>query len=79
MHEPVFLSPYAYLLLSTTLFVAWLILYGLRPDLLAIAYDEGRLIGVLTWTGGITTIVEDILRASAKDTGACVRWSWDRG
>jgi hypothetical protein len=33
MREPAFLSPYAYLLLSTPLFVAWLILYGLRPDL----------------------------------------------
>ena len=39
---------------------------------LAIAYDEGRLIGVLTGTGGITTMVEDILRACNKDTGACV-------
>lgn len=39
---------------------------------LAIAYDEGRLIGVLTGTGGITEIVETIIRASKKDTGACV-------
>lgn len=39
---------------------------------LAIAYDEGRLIGVLTGTGGITTMVEDILRTCNKDTGACV-------
>lgn len=33
MHEPVFGSAYAYLLLSTSLFVVWLILYGMRPDL----------------------------------------------
>jgi uncharacterized protein (TIGR00725 family) len=39
---------------------------------LAIAYDEGRLIGVLTGTGGITDIVEMIIRVSKKDTGACV-------
>jgi uncharacterized protein (TIGR00725 family) len=39
---------------------------------LAIAYDEGRLIGVLTGTGGITEIVETIIRASKKETGACV-------
>src|SRR5512143_786073 len=29
---------------------------------LAIAYDEGRLIGVLTGTGGITVMVEEIIR-----------------
>jgi hypothetical protein len=39
---------------------------------LAIAYDEGRLIGVLTGTGGITEIVETIIRVTAKETGACV-------
>jgi hypothetical protein len=39
---------------------------------LAIAYDEGRLIGVLTGTGGITEIVETIIQASGKETGACV-------
>ncbi len=39
---------------------------------LAIAYDEGHLIGVLTGTGGITEIVETIIRVSKKDTGACV-------
>ena len=43
----------------------------------AIAYDEGRLIGVLTGTGGITTIVEEILRVSVKDTGACVLYDED--
>ena len=44
---------------------------------LAIAYDEGRLIGVLTGTGGITTIIEDLLRLSAKETGACVLYDED--
>lgn len=39
---------------------------------LAIAYDEGRLIGVLTGTGGVTEIVETIIRAGGKETGACV-------
>jgi uncharacterized protein (TIGR00725 family) len=39
---------------------------------LAIAYDEGKLIGVLTGTGGITDLVADILAACAKDTGAQV-------
>jgi hypothetical protein len=33
MVEPALLSPYAYLVLSTSLAVAWLILYGSRPDL----------------------------------------------
>ena len=33
---------------------------------LAIAYDEGRLIGVLTGTGGITELVETIITASGK-------------
>jgi len=44
---------------------------------LAIAYDEGRLIGVLTGTGGITEIVEKILRVSGKETGACVLYDDD--
>lgn len=44
---------------------------------LAIAYDEGRLIGVLTGTGGITGIVEEILRVSGKETGACVIYDDD--
>jgi uncharacterized protein (TIGR00725 family) len=44
---------------------------------LAIAYDEGRLIGVLTGTGGITEIVETIIRVSGKDTGACVLYDED--
>ena len=37
---------------------------------LAIAYDEGRLIGVLTGTGGISGMVEDIVRAGGKEIGA---------
>lgn len=44
---------------------------------LAIAYDEGRLIGVLTGTGGITGIVETIIRTSGKETGACVIYDDD--
>lgn len=44
---------------------------------LAIAYDEGRLVGVLTGTGGITEIVETVIKASRKDTGACVLYDGD--
>lgn len=44
---------------------------------LAIAYDEGRLIGILTGTGGITSLVEEIVRVSAKDTGARVVYDDD--
>lgn len=39
---------------------------------LAIAYDEGKLIGVLTGTGGISDIAAEILAACTKDTGARV-------
>jgi uncharacterized protein (TIGR00725 family) len=39
---------------------------------LAIAYDEGKLIGVLTGTGGISDLVPEILTACSKDTGAQV-------
>ncbi len=39
---------------------------------LAITCDEGRLIGVLTETGGITEIVERVIQAAEKETGACV-------
>jgi uncharacterized protein (TIGR00725 family) len=39
---------------------------------LAISYDEGKLIGVLTGTGGISDLVAEILRACEKDTGARV-------
>jgi YHS domain-containing protein len=44
---------------------------------LAIAYDEGKLIGVVTGTGGITDLVRDILEACAKDTGARVIYESD--
>jgi uncharacterized protein (TIGR00725 family) len=44
---------------------------------LVIAFDEGRLIGVLTGTGGITAMVEEIIRACQKDTGACVLYDDD--
>lgn len=44
---------------------------------LAIAYDEGKLIGVLTATGGISDMVKDILAACEKDTGARVVYSAD--
>lgn len=39
---------------------------------LAIAYDEGKLIGILTGTGGISDMVVDILATCAKETGARV-------
>lgn len=44
---------------------------------LAIAYDEGKLIGVLMGTGGITAIAEELLGACAKDTGARVVYEND--
>lgn len=44
---------------------------------LAISYDEGKLIGVLTGTGGISDMVADILAACAKDTGARVVYDAD--
>lgn len=44
---------------------------------LAIAYDEGRLIGILTGTGGITEMVETILGVCKKETGACVLYDDD--
>jgi len=44
---------------------------------LAIAYDEGWLVGILTGTGGITEIVEEIIRVSGKDTGACLLYDDD--
>lgn len=44
---------------------------------LAIAYDEGKLIGVLTGTGGISDMVEDILATCDKDTGARVLYDDD--
>jgi uncharacterized protein (TIGR00725 family) len=38
----------------------------------AIAYDEGRLIGVLTGTGGVADAVEHLIELCRKDTGAVV-------
>jgi hypothetical protein len=38
----------------------------------AIAYDEGRLIGVLTGTGGVADLVADLTTRLRKDTGAAV-------
>lgn len=44
---------------------------------LAIAYDEGRLVGVLSGTGCITALVDEIVRASGKQTGARVVYDDD--
>ena len=44
---------------------------------LAIAYDEGKLIGVLNGTGGITSVIPDILAACNKQTGARVVYNDD--
>ena len=44
---------------------------------LAIAYDEGKLIGVLTGTGGISDMVLSILETCHKDTGARVIYNDD--
>lgn len=38
----------------------------------AIAYDEGKLIGILMGTGGITTEIRHLVRVIHKDTGAKV-------
>ena len=43
----------------------------------AIAYDEGKLIGVLTGTGGIADRVDDLVRLCQKDTGAAVLYDHD--
>lgn len=44
---------------------------------LAIAYDEGKLIGVLVSTGGISDMVEEILARCNKKTGARVLYDTD--
>lgn len=44
---------------------------------LAIAYDEGKLIGIVTGTGGISDMVHAILSTCNKDTGASVIYSPD--
>jgi uncharacterized protein (TIGR00725 family) len=38
----------------------------------AIAYDEGRLIGVLTDTGGVADMIDELVTRMNKDTGAHV-------
>lgn len=43
----------------------------------AIAYDEGRLIGVLTETGGVADVIDDIIAHVEKDTGAVVLYDND--
>jgi uncharacterized protein (TIGR00725 family) len=43
----------------------------------AIAYDEGKLIGVLQGTGGIADIVPELVKAIDKETGASVLYDTD--
>lgn len=43
----------------------------------AIAYDEGKLIGVLTGTGGIADHTEELVRICQKNTGAAVLYDDD--
>lgn len=43
----------------------------------AIAYDEGRLIGVLTGTGGVADLVAELTERLAKDTGAVALYDDD--
>ncbi|MDA8341142.1 MAG: hypothetical protein M0007_02810 [Actinomycetota bacterium] len=43
----------------------------------AIAYDEGRLIGVLGGTGGVADLVDDLVPRLAKETGAKVLFDDD--
>ncbi|MDA8112608.1 MAG: protein containing YHS domain protein, partial [Nitrospiraceae bacterium] len=38
----------------------------------SIAYDEGKLIGVVDGSGGITTIVDEIVKVVSKPTGSTV-------
>ena len=59
-----------------------LIIVGGRSGTLgefSIAYDEGKVIGVLEGTGGITTEIRDIVRAIKKDTGSEIVFSADPG
>lgn len=44
---------------------------------LAIAYDDGRLIGVLSGTGGITSLIPEIVQVADKETGAHVIYDSD--
>ncbi len=43
----------------------------------AIAYDEGKVIGVLQNTGGITEYLDEIIEMVNKQTGAIVRYNSD--
>lgn len=43
----------------------------------AIAYDEGRLIGVLSGTGGVADMIEDLAGRMEKETGASVLYDDD--
>lgn len=43
----------------------------------AIAYDEGKLIGVLEGSGGITNIIPDLVKAIDKETGATLIYEAD--
>jgi len=43
----------------------------------AIAYDEGKLIGVVEGSGGITEIIPDLVRAMAKSTGSALLYDPD--
>jgi uncharacterized protein (TIGR00725 family) len=43
----------------------------------AIAYDEAKVIGVMTDTGGVTDHIEEIIRIVNKDTGAYVCYNSD--
>ena len=43
----------------------------------AIAYDEGRLVGVLTGTGGVADMIGELLGRLAKETGAKVLFDDD--
>lgn len=43
----------------------------------SIAYEEGKLIGVLTGTGGITSVLADVERSLGKTTGAEVIYHSD--
>jgi hypothetical protein len=57
-----------------------LIIVGGRSGTLgefSIAYDEGKVIGVLEGTGGITTEIRDVVRAIRKETGSKIVFSPD--
>jgi predicted Rossmann-fold nucleotide-binding protein len=43
----------------------------------AIAYDEGKVIGVLEETGGITEYLSEIVKIVNKNSGAVVRYDSD--